>query len=208
MNSKIPLVLLTLFLGVSCSQGDQRLKEMARIEGDALRDVENGNLAQKAESMEKDLARRHRFYQAIKGVYEGSINSAAGDFNIRITLSPSLPPISTNRVRQLEEIASDLNNLMLNTQVVQWDPNSPESAVGCRVSNIRPSIEKGELVISSESCPNLYSIAIADRGEESSLGLAKSILFGNLSDVDSLRGQIQPSTNATIYRFTAFKVSE
>lgn len=208
MNSKLALLILMTLLSVSCSQGDKRLKEKARIEGDTLRDVENGNLAQKAEDMEKDLARRHRFYQAIKGVYEGTISTSSGTFNIRVTLSPSLPPIYTNRVRQLDEIASDLNNLMLNTQVVQWDPNSAESAVGCRVSNIRPNIERGELVISSESCPNLYSIAIADRGEGSTLSLAKSILSGNAFDVDSLRGQIQPSTNATIYRFTAFKVSE
>lgn len=202
------LSLLSL-LTVSCSKGDERLKEKARIEGDTLRDVENSNLAQKAESMEKDLARRHLFYQAIKGNYEGTISTNAGTFNIRITLTPSLPPIRVNRVRQLEEISSDLNNLMLNTQVVQWDPNSSISAVGCRVSNVRPDIEKGELAISHESCPNLYLIKIADRGgSTSSNTIASWVLSGDMSEVDSLSGQIQPSTNANIFNFTAFKVQE
>lgn len=207
MKTIFILSLLSLLI-VSCSNGDKRLKEKSRIEGDALKEVENQNLASKAEAMEKDLARRHRFYQAIKGSYEGTISTSLGSFNIRITLSPSLPPIAVNRVRQLDEIASDLNNLMLNTQVVQWDPNSANSAVGCRVSKIKPNIETGELTISDESCPNLYSIKISDRGAGDTTGLARDILRGNLFDVDSLVGQIHPSTNANIYQFSAFKISE
>lgn len=207
MKTLFIMSLLSLLV-VSCSKGDERLKERSKIEGDALKEVENQNLASKAEAMEKDLVRRHRFYQAIKGSYEGTISTSVGDFNIRITLSPSLPPIAINRVRQLDEIASDLNNLMLNTQVVQWDPNSANSAVGCRVSNIRPNIETGELTISHESCPNLYSIKISDRGTGNSRGLAREVLAGNMFDIDSLVGQIHPSTNANIYQFSAFKIGE
>lgn len=205
------IFIFTLIASIStgCSQGDKRLKEKAQIEGDTLRDVENANLATKAESMEADLARRHLFYQAIKGNYEGTIDTNTGSFNIRITLTPSLPPVRINRVRQLDEISADLNNLMLNTQVVQWDPNSPNSAVGCRVSNIRPSIEKGELAISAESCPNLYLIKLADRGgSTSALTIANWVLSGDMSEVDSLTGKIQPSTNASTFNFTAFKVQE
>ncbi len=208
MKTIFMLILLS-FSVISCSKGDERLKEKARIEGDTLRDVENNNLALKAEIMEKDLARRHLFYQAIKGNYEGTIKTNVGTFNIRITLTPSLPPIRVNRVRQLEEISSDLNNLMLNTQVVQWDSNSSISAVGCRVSNIRPDVEKGALAISHESCPNLYLIKIADRGDSiSSENIASSILNGDMIDIDSLSGQIQPSTNANIFNFIAYKVHE
>ncbi len=199
---------LLVFSAIGCGQNDKRLKEKTKIEGDALKEVENTNLSQKAESMERDLQRRHRFYQAIKGNYEGTISTKSGNFNIRVTLSPSLPPVTVSRVRQLEEIASDLNNLMLNTQVVQWDPNSANSAVGCRVTNVRPNIEKGELTISAEGCPNLYQIKIADRGNGHPVSLANQILSGSLYDVDSLNGQIQPSTNANIYKFTAYKTQE
>lgn len=208
MKSLFIFTLLSI-LATSCSQGDERLKEKARIEGDTLRDVENANLASKAQSMEKDLERRHLFYQAIQGSYEGTIDTDTGSFNIRITLTPSLPPIRINRVRQLDEISADLNNLMLNTQVVQWDPNSPNSAVGCRVSNIRPNIEKGELAISAESCPNLYLIKVADRGgNTSALTITNWVLNGDMAEVDSLIGKIQPSTNANTFNFTAYKVQE
>lgn len=208
MNKLLILMIVSLTV-VSCGNDDKRLKEKTKIEGDALKEVENSNLAQKAEAMEKDLTRRHRFYQAIKGSYEGSISTGTGTFNIRVTLSPSLPPVRIDRVRQLEEIASDLNNLMLNTHVVQWDPNSPSSGVGCRVSNVRPNIEKGELTISAESCPNLYNIKISDRGSSgSAAGVAGQVLRGDLTDVDSLSGQIHPSTNATIFTFTAIKTQE
>lgn len=207
MNPLLVITILSLAL-VGCGNGNKRLKEKTRIEGDTLRDVENKNLAEKAERMEKDLTRRHRFYQAIKGTYEGTISTSIGNFNVRVTLTPSLPPVRIDRVRQLEEISSDLNNLMLNTQVVQWDPNSTNSAVGCRVSNVRPNIETGELTISHESCPNLYQMKIADRGSNDPIGLAAQILNAYTSDIDSLQGKILPSSNSSVYQFTAFKVQE
>lgn len=205
---------------VACSKNDDRLKEKAALESESATtsqlSVENENLARKAEKMEQDLTKRHRFYQAIKGAYEGDIRTNLGTFNIRITLTPSLSPIPVTRVRQLEEIASDLNNLSLNAQIVQWDPNNTNSAVGCRMSGIKPDIVKGELAISTESCPNLYLVKITERGFSSSSSenievaarVASQILNGDVFEVDSISGQVQPSTNASIFKFVANKVQE
>ena len=111
-------LLIILFSLIACSKNDDRMKEKAALESESSTTsqirVENENLATKAEKMEQDLTKRHRFYQAIKGKYEGDIKTPLGTFNIRVTLTPSHAPIPVSRVRQLEEIASDLNNLSLN----------------------------------------------------------------------------------------------
>ena len=166
--------------------------------------------------MEADLTKRHRFYQAVKGIYEGDIKTNLGSFRIRLTLTPSLAPVPVNRVRQLEEISADLNNLSLNAQVVQWDPNNANSAVGCRMSGIRPDIMKGELAISTETCPNLYLIKVGERefsgssfeNSEVAARISMQLLSGDLSEVDSINGQVQPSTNASVFKFVASKVQE
>lgn len=205
---------------VSCSKDDDRMKKKAAIEGESSSQsqvrVENANQSAKAEQMEKDLKRRHRFYQAVKGIYEGTISTSFGTFNIRMTLTPSLAPMNHNRVRQLEEIAADLNNLSINAQVLQWDPRNEATAIGCRVSGIRPDIEKGTLAISTESCPNLYQISVTERSfsgtsnENSSIArrVAEQVLEGDLREIDSITGTVQPSTNATIFKFVALKIEE
>jgi len=196
-------------MSVACGNDNKRLKEKSRMEGEALTGVENNNLAAKAVAMEKDLTRRHRFYQAVKGTYEGTLDTSEGSFKIRITMSPSLAPIIVSRTRQLEEIAADLNNLMMNTKASQWDPGSNLSSVSCIVSDIRPDIEKGEITIAKEGCQNFYSLKILDAGTNaSSSELAQMVLKGDILSIQSIEGRIQPATNATIYRFTAFKIEE
>lgn len=217
---KTALILGILLLSLSCSKNNDRLKEKAALESESATisqvSVENANLARKAEIMELDLAKRHLFYQALKGVYEGNIQTNLGNFSIRVTLTPSLPPTHVTRTRQLEEIAADLNALAVNAQVIQWDPNNPNSAVGCRMSDIKADFARGELAISTESCPNLYLISLTERGfsassaenAETSARIADQVLNGDLTEVDSIAGKVHPSTNASIFKFVAFKVQE
>ena len=185
-------ILLTL---VGCEADKSGLSERATIEGransEASIQAENSNLAWNSRNMEDDLTLRHQFYQSVKGTFEGDLETTQGHYKIRITLVPSLHPVETHRVRQLEEVTSDLNNLYLNAQIVQWNPANPMSAVGCRVGSIRADITHGEITIASESCTNLYSLRIVER---------------NLEQVDSLTGEVQPSTNAAVYHFTVNRV--
>jgi hypothetical protein len=217
---KTLFAIIVLFALVSCSKDDKRMKKKASIEAESSSQsqvrVENANQSAKADQMEKDLKKRHRFYQAVKGIYEGTISTNFGTFNIRLTLTPSLAPMNHNRVRQLEEIAADLNNLSINAQVLQWDPRNDATAIGCRLSGIRPDIEKGTLALSTESCPNLYQISITEQSfrgsnsENASVArrVAEQVLEGDLRDIDSINGTVQPSTNATIFKFVAQKVEE
>lgn len=209
-------ILTLLFVLASCGGDDGELKKKNRMESESQLRAENENLAKKAESMESDLKRRHLFYQAIKGTYEGTIETKMGAFNIRLSFSPTLAPFETTRIRQLDEIASDLNLLALNVQIIQWNPNNENASVGCPGIAVRPDIEAGEITIpSSSECRNLYLIKISDRASQdqtqdldSSMDLARQILNGDIRDVDSISGTIQPSTTAAVYKFIAHKVAE
>lgn len=231
------------FLALGCNQGDERLEEKARIEGKALAqaelqaqvdnmgkkieiakaegraqaetgiDASNANLSAKAQLMEADLATRHLFYQALKGTYDGSLTTEQGEFKIRITLVPSLPPVAFNRTRQLEEIAADLNNLFFHAQVLQWNPASPQNAVGCRSENVKPDLVQGEISIASLNCPNLYQLRIFDAAfassitEQESIETARAIREGKITKLSEIRGEVHPTTNAAIYTLSVKRSS-
>ena len=205
-------VLCFTILAMGCNKGDEQLSEKARIEGQANSEAalktENENLASKAAAMENDLSVRHRFFQATKGLYEGDLKTETGNYRIRVTLTPSIAPYKVDRIRQLDEITADINNLFFNAQVVQWDEkDSNRSAVGCRVSNIRPDLKAGVISITSESCANLYQITLTNELRTSAADyISKLILSGDISAVSHILGTVQPSTNASIYEFHAEKL--
>lgn len=202
------------------------LIQKARAEGKATAEAElaanNANLAAKAQLMEADLATRHLFYQALRGTYEGSIPTERGEFKVRITLVPSLPPYTASRTRQLEEIVADINNLYFNAQIVQWNPANRLSAVGCRIENLRPDIVKGELSIASASCPNFYGLRISDteiarvmtestgsnpNDPDLSREVATAIRDGKLAKLTEIRGEVHPTTNAAIYQLSVTRLA-
>lgn len=233
---------MSMMFVLGCDQGDERFAEKARIEGresakaelqaqiedlekrvqlakvegKALAEAElaaqNSNLDTRSQEMETDLAIRHRFYQAVQGTYEGSLQTEMGAYKVKVTLVPSLPPYVVKRTRQLEEVASDLNNLYFNAHLVQWNPKDSKSATGCRVEQIRPDIVNGEIVIASENCANLYSLRIsAAEGDTSSIptanlnvsaALAASVRAGTIGKVSQISGEVHPTTNASIYQLS------
>ncbi len=167
--------------------------------------------------METDLTRRQRFYQGVAGVYEGTIQTKSGNFNMRIRLVPSLPLYKNTRIRMQEEIAEDLNKLYFNAQIIQWTPGSNLGAVGCRVSEIRADIDQGQISIASPDCPNFYQIQVNEeapivghvsqdtRGERSRR-VAQGILEGSVANVKFLEGVIQPTSTSEQYVFQVARV--
>lgn len=207
----------------------QRARAEGRAQAEAEINAGNANLAAKAQLMEADLASRQLFYQALKGTYEGALSTERGEFKVRITLVPSLPPTAYSRTRQLEEITSDLNNLFFHAQVLQWNPANRLSSVGCRVENIRPDVNKGEISIASSNCPNLYKLRIVDPEAERSVDDARAartevqpaskdsevakttalaIREGKISELAEIRGEVHPTTNASIYTLSVKRSSE
>lgn len=207
---------LFLILGlVACDQKSTTdgTKERANAEQEGANKAENENLARKAEIMEKDLANRHAFYSAIEGEYEGTLKVDKEKYSIKFAFARSIPPFSGDRIRQLSEIENDLNNLYFHMQVVQWFPDDGATAVGCRVSNIRPNMDTGVISVSSAECPNLYTILLSEGGDNAfneqttkAATVASKIKAHTFKAVPYLIGTVQPSSNAMKYSFTVKKV--
>lgn len=180
-------------------------KERASAESEASRDVENTNQGKKAEKMEADLTARHRYYGAIEGKFEGEVSVQGEPYKMRVTLLRSIPPYTGERVRQLSEIESDLNGLYYNVHIVQWDPADTNTAVGCRVSQVRPNFKRGIISINSSECPSAYTFYLSKEGkaEGTSEGqaseISEKVSDGQLKSVGRLVGTVQPSWNANTY---------
>jgi hypothetical protein len=211
MNNKLLMVLgIGLSAALTGCQGDERIGEVSTKERQAQIDVEN----KLATEMENDLQTRQKFYQAVAGVYEGQAQANSGTvFNIRIRLVPSIAPFSAKRVRMREEVASDLNNLYYNAQVLLWTPESKVGAVGCRATGIRANLNEGTIEIASTDCPNFYTIKINDEGlingkvQDTSVAnsqrIARGIMDGKITKAASIYGEIQPTSSSDALNFTA-----
>lgn len=209
------LFMLMVILGlVACDKAGSidGTKERAAAESQAGTEADNQNQANKAERMEADLTTRHQVYAALEGVYEGTLVADSETYNIKMTLSRSIQPYTGDRVRQLSEIEADINNLYFYIQVLQWHPQDSATAVGCRVSGIRPNILDGTITIATSECPNLYSIYSSDAKQEASVDratlakqLVEQVKQGVLADVPNLVGTIQPSSNAGVFNFKMTK---
>ncbi len=221
------LVLVPL-LAMGCSKGgDNRLKEKAQIESEtaAKSQTEAELKAQNTRSteMEEDLAKRHRFFQTVKGAYEGSFQTDLGDFQIRILLVPSLNPVEVDRTRLPEEVASDLNNLHFNAQIQMWSAGNPNSASGCRVDGIKPDLKNGIVNIVSANCPNTYFLAISNLEASKGLSvqqhyiqtvdkglsaqLSKNIMVGAVQSLNEMAGYLRMTNVATTYHFRIQRVN-
>ena len=192
---------------------NESAKERAKAEEEASRDVNSKAQAEKAAKMEAELTMRHRYYNALEGEYEGTLNADGDGYQIKFTFARSLPPYTGTRVRELSEIESDLNNLYFHIQVVQWHSADSASAVGCRFSELKPNFDRGSLVAASSECPNLYSILISEGGgqaftqkETKAKNLARKIKGQQVDLVKVLVGTVQPSSNSTKYSFNAKRV--
>ncbi|GIL17065.1 MAG: hypothetical protein BroJett040_08160 [Oligoflexia bacterium] len=215
MKLKIIITSLCLAALIGCDQKGttDSTRERAKAEQEANNDVENLNLAQKARKMESDLSDRHYFYSALEGQYLGKVKVENEFYNIKFNLVKSLPQYKGDRVRQLSEIENDLNNLFFHIQVIQWHPADMASAVGCRVSQIRPDMANGVLAIASSECVNLYTINLSDLLadinsdlNEKARSVAEKLINKEISRVEALVGNVQPSTNANTYQFSVQRV--
>lgn len=211
-------ILFSLGIGfgvVACDQksSTENTKQRATAEEDARKKVENDNLAEKAKKMESDLAERHYFYSALEGEYQGTVKVNKETYNIKLIFARSIPSYTGDRIRQLSEIENDINNLFFHIQIVQWHPSDLLTAVGCRVSGIKPNMIDGLLIVTSAECPNLYSIYLAENIEgvlkdklREAKQIAEKLRQHKIQSIPLLTGNIQPSSNAGKYSFSVKKI--
>lgn len=215
------LISTVLLLLLSCKDSQDQISETAKNNSqvNAQDQVEANyqNERLKSQEMENDLAARHRFFQAVKGSYEGKFETTQGFFKIRIELFPTLSPYkfeNHREFRRIEEVIYDINNLAFNVRVMQWNPSNSLSVVSCKVEGLRPDIMSGSLTIAHSSCSSLYLLKILNQIDENyqvttaNIVLARKLLNGEEDEVNMLIGEIRPSTNAVIYNFEASKIVE
>lgn len=209
-----------------CQDDVDRLKARTAIESreSADREIEaqKAFLDAQAQEMEKDLARRHRFYQAVSGTFEGKAfapeSGISRDWRVRILISPTLEPYRTDRIRRPEEVAFDLNNLALSVHLLMWTgTKSPEgdfseTATGCIFVGIRPSLESGAIHLKGPDCTFSTSIYLSEEGEfnadeqpavirDQSTQISAQVLDGGMDLVHALRGVRQASGRSIPFRF-------
>lgn len=201
---------LIVLVTSGCGQGNDRLQEKAAIEGKASSqaaiDAENANLASKVQAMESDLDRRHKFYEALEGVYTGTLETESGeDFAVEVLFNSSLPRCPTgNRTRTLEELSYEVNNLYVVAQVKEWasSDTGPAStqAFGCIFEQVRPDIANGKVFLASEGCKKSYTfyfseenpkpdtLDVADFRLRMSRDISSKIMKGSQTSVPGLVG--------------------
>lgn len=218
-NNRAKQIFVIFFLSFSfltgCAQQDEKkFTDRAEAEGRGANKAGQDLLNEKAREMEAELTERQKFYGAIEGQYKGTAQVGGQSFHIKFTFARSVPPYFGSRVRQLSEIEADLNNLSFFVQIVQWHPEDISSAVGCRVALIRPEMLKGEIVISSPDCPNLYRVFLSEQVSENSQvphegakAIAERLRNHEIQSVDSLMGSIEPTSNANTFHFSVKKVN-
>lgn len=228
MKRKIAVLFLFAAVISACAekdQGDDRLKEKAEIEGEASakkqKEAEKAYLESRSREMEQDLLLKEKFFRAVTGTYVGSFKTEVGELQVKLKLIPSLPIFKTGRVRSLEEIVFELNNLHFNVQVVHWNASNNLSASGCVFSGIKPNLENGQINIAADNCLNVYWVSVAEKAftseqilkkpdevENQAEAIAHAILSGDNYEVENLAVKMQGTNNAREFGFSVKRVSQ
>ena len=205
------IIILPCVLLLSCSKGgDDRLAEQADIQAREQYQAPNENQKMWAEKMEEDLNKRKRFIQAIEGDFFGEVDVQNISFDINARFVSSIPIAFPSRVRTLDEINFELQNLNLNLFVKLENPRVPNSAVTCVVEGYRPDVNKGVINIITESCKNSFHLSISDstldvRSDEARLkdsrSLAAQVTSGSVSRVEKVQGVFESSTSNQKFKF-------
>ena len=205
------IIILPCVLLLSCSKGgDDRLAEQADIQAREQYQAQNENQKMWAEKMEEDLNKRKRFIQAIEGEFFGEVDVQNISFDINARFVSSIPIAFPSRVRTLDEIKFELQNLNLNLFVKLENPRVPNSAVTCVVEGYRPDVNKGVINIITESCKNSFHLSISDstldvRSDEARLkdsrSLAAQVTSGSVSRVEKVQGVFESSTSNQKFKF-------
>lgn len=207
------LILIISFLGCA-QQDDNRLRERAELEGKASVEAEQDVLNERVKKMEADLAIRHRFYQALSGRYMGEATAPSGlKYKIRLLFVPSLSPLPpTERVRTVEEVTYDLNNLHFNVEAISSDLSGQVSD-GCVFTDVIPDIPNGQIVLISSDCSLTYSmdLSVVDVSSglvlHSSQDISSKILNGTIPSVGHITGKATSSITGGTSEFHLERLS-
>lgn len=193
------LMILTLGLSlVACDKtNSDGTYTRAKAESEAQKDTQNKNVDERAQKMERDLQKRFRFYNGVSNNYHGFFKINKNTYQMKVELFPSIHIIESNRIRTIEEIQDDMNNLFLNAQVVIWDQSGSIGAKGCVFDKVKPDIMNGVIQLISNECPNRYIVYVGT--SKSSQSEAQALLEGRQISAPKLQVSVSSQYNAQGY---------
>ena len=211
IQTLVSLATLLMVCGSGCNSLDDSQKHTADLQIQAT----NQDLQVKTAAAQTELSIRQRFFQGVSGIYEGQVTRAEGasrNFSTRLIISATVPRYGSDRTRSLDEINSDLKQLSLNVQVVQWDQDTG-ATWGCVFVNQPPDIEQGNLGLMDTICPVTYQIWLMPSGSNNSgaagasvsgnsSAIAQSLISDQMTDVSALAVEMIPTKEKEIYRFS------
>jgi len=207
MKSNLLILFLLAIALTSCGNGEDALKEQTNIQTQEAIKADNENREMWSARLAGDLSKRRSFISAIEGEFEGQFLVKESSYMIRLMITSTIPDYEINRTRTIAELEYELQNLNLNIQIMQWNPEAQRSAVGCVLENVKPDFKKGILNLISENCSNTYRMFLSNNDDEvnikaESQNIANSIRDGKIDFVRSFKGILRSSTNAEIYNFS------
>ena len=204
------ILAITLLSIVGCSKGgDERIAEQENIRSREQINAQNENNREWADKMEKDLNKRKYFIKSIEGTFTGELTVEGIDFVIKAMISPSIPISFSDRIRTLQEINYELENMAINLHIKLENPRVSNSAVSCTIEGYKPDVDKGMINIISESCKNIFKLLLSDDLNQldreilyrDASELAKDVKQNNISQIDILSGFFESSVSTKEFQF-------
>ncbi len=205
------LFILLISLLSGCTDGEQSLKDQTIVQAKEGIKAENKNREDLAKPLLDDLRKRRAFINAIEGEYQGKFAVMNSSYMMRVLIVATIPEYDVKRIKTLPELEYELQNLNLNIQILQWNPMTQLSAVGCILEGIKPDLKRGILNIISENCSNTYQLLLSENNRENDMyeeseNLASLIRDGRIESVEILKGKMRSSTNAKIYSLSLERI--
>lgn len=188
------LLVLTL---VSCSKnGDDRIAEQENIRAQEQVNAENDNRTVLSAGPEKELNRIKNFMKAVKGEYKTAIEIMSIPLDIFVDIVPSKEIVFYDRVRNVEEIQAELNELSLTIKVLIENPNIPNSGSTCIFEGHKPDTKNGIMKLIKDGCKNTFVLGLDETTNPTDITTASQTY------IDTLSGYLSTGVSSTKHKFS------
>ena len=189
---KILILSLSILSVISCSKGgDDRVSEKEGIRADRQVEAENANRRVLNQGAEKELNELKHFISAVEGRFGGEVQLHESLFDVIVEFIPSMPIRFYNRVRNVEEIQYEKENLNLTVKVVVSSRRIENNAFTCVFEGHQPDIERGLMNLVRENCPNSLVLKLSADTSPS------DVRTNRVNYVPSLRGTFSTRNSST-----------
>ena len=179
---------------IACSKGgDDRVSEKEGIRAERQVEAENENRRVLNQGAERELNELKHYISAVEGRFGGEVQLAESIFDLTVELTPSMPIRFYDRVRNIEEIQFEKENLNVTVKIILESRRIENNAFTCVFEGHQPDIERGLMNLVRESCPNSLILKL------SSDTSASDIRTNRVNYVRYLRGTFSTRNSSRMF---------